>query len=98
MGLVREPLAPQIDHLVTEQRVADLLELRVRDFRRLQAADFRAHGGGQGTYLDMPVRGRVVVELSGRMESHAGALGFSIALQWRKGNTSPSAARSAGLA
>src|SRR5580658_4799869 len=98
MGLVREPLAAKIDHLVTEQRVADFLELGVRDLRRLQVADFGAHGGTQGAHLDMPVVGRVVIELSGWMESHAGAFGVAIALQWRKGNTSASAASSAGLA
>src|SRR5665213_1435130 len=54
MGLVREPLAPKINHLVTKQCVADFLELRVANFPSLQVTNFGAHGGTQGAHLDMP--------------------------------------------
>ncbi len=57
--------------------MADFLELRIGDLRRLDAADFGAHGRGQGPYLDVLVAGRVVVELAGWMKAHAGALWFS---------------------
>jgi len=50
-----EPLAAQVDHLVTKQRVADLLELFIRDLGGLQAADFGTHGGGQRAHLYVPV-------------------------------------------
>jgi len=78
VGLMRQPLATQVDHLVPEQRVTDFLELRVGHLGGLHATYFGAHGGGQRTHLDLPVRSGVIVELAGWMEAHAGALWFSL--------------------
>ena len=40
-------LAAQVDHLVPEQRILDLGELRILQPGQIHSEDFRAHGGGQ---------------------------------------------------
>src|SRR5580658_3440045 len=50
-GLVRlvgEPLAPQVDHFVTEQCVPDLPKLRIGHFRSLYATDLRPMAAESG--------------------------------------------------
>ncbi|MEJ0100041.1 MAG: hypothetical protein WDO12_09960 [Pseudomonadota bacterium] len=63
-------LATEEDHLVPEQRVFDLNELRIVDARDVHAADLRAHRRRQWQRRDVPVGFRVVVELAVWMHEH----------------------------
>ncbi len=74
---VRQLLAAEVDHLVPEQRVPDLLRLRICQFPDIHAGDLRAHGRRQRLCRDAAILGRVVVELACGMKSHEGTAGFS---------------------
>jgi len=68
---VRQFLVAQVDHLVPEQGMTNLLELVRSNRCRIDAAYLHTHRRRQRPRFDMPVSGRVVVELACRMKSHA---------------------------
>ena len=64
---VGQALVAHVDHLVPEQRVADLGKLLIGQLREVHATDLHAHRGRQRQGLDVGVLGGVVVKLAGRM-------------------------------
>src|SRR5690606_33879479 len=70
----RNVLPAEIDHLVAEEGGADLLELFVVQTRKVDAANFRAHGGGQRMRADAAAAVRAVVVVFGRIELHRASL------------------------
>ena len=70
MFRVADLLAAEIDHLVAEQCVLDLGELRIGFTADAHSQDLGAHGSGQRPDLDVSVRARAVVELASWMQEH----------------------------
>jgi len=69
---VGELLVAQEDHLVPEQCRTDFGEGLFGHPADFDPGDFRTHGGGQRAHLDVAGGARVVIELTGRVESHLG--------------------------
>jgi hypothetical protein len=63
-----DALVAEVDHLVAEQRMLDLGELRVGDGCNVHAANLGAHGGCERQRSDVPVSLRMIIELAMRMQ------------------------------
>ncbi len=74
---VRQRLPAKINHFMPEKRVSNLLELRVRHLGDVDTDDLGAHRRRQRPRLDVFVGRRVIVEFSGRMQSHGSHLGMT---------------------
>ena len=71
IGMRQAALAAQVNHLVAEQRVAKLRELLAAHRGNSNADNFSAHGGRQRPGFDVAIVGRVIVELTRRMQLHS---------------------------
>src|SRR5580658_853489 len=70
LGVRHPALSAKENHLVAEQCVANLFELLAADSGDLNADNLRAHGGRERPRFDMAIFGRVIVELTRRMQAH----------------------------